>query len=105
MLIACILFYTILEETSMKTTLEKKNPLIEQLVPAAMKGETITTITVYLNQIEECFNLSKEGFYIHPINYDSRQGKCELKVEWTHPIVRNSSVASKLLRISKVQKQ
>ena len=83
----------------MANTLENTNPLIKQLVPAAEKGKTVATITVLPKEIEECFNLSKEGFYIHPINYKSRQSQCELKVEWTHPITCKGA-AVRLLAIS-----
>ncbi len=83
----------------MTKTLEKPSSLIERLMPVAKEGKTKTRITVYPHEIDECFNLSKEGFYIHFINYNSRNVQYNVNVEWTHPLT-SKGAAIELLAIS-----
>lgn len=83
----------------MTETLVKQSTLIERLMPAAKEGKTQTKITVYPHEIDECFNLSKEGFYIYFINYNSRNVRYDVKVDWTHPLT-SKGAANEMLTIS-----
>ena len=83
----------------MTETSVKQSTLIERLIPTAKEGKTETTISVYPQEIDECFNLAKEGFYIYFTNYNSRNRLLDVKVKWTHPITCKG-IAFKLLAIS-----
>ena len=79
----------------------KKRPsVVQRLIPFAMKGNTIATITVYKSDKKECEQLKAEGFTIHhAIQKGGRHGQYSLKVEWTHPETPNGA-AAELLAIS-----
>ena len=100
MFITSILLYTLfLEDSNMKNTLEKPSTIVERLIPTAKEGKTQATIHVYPHEVDECFNLSKEGFYIQFTDYNSRNKHYDVEVEWTHPTTCKG-VAIELLAIS-----
>jgi len=84
----------------MSSAKKKRPSVVQRLIPYAMKGNTIATITVYKSDKKECEQLKAEGFTIHhAIQKGGRHGQYSLKVEWTNPTTPGGA-ASELLGFS-----
>ena len=84
----------------MSSAKKKRASVVQRLIPSAMKGNTVATITVYKSDKEECEQLKAEGFTIHhAIQKGGRHGQYSLKVEWTNPTTLDGS-AAELLALS-----
>lgn len=79
---------------------KKRTTVVQRLIPSAMKGNTVATITVYKSDKKECEQLKQEGITFHyAIKKGGRHGQYSLKVEWTNPTTPDGA-AAELLAIS-----